>query len=240
MGRKYKYSAVTPDKWDEYYNMWIESGKSEKTFNRIIGEIEPYLDMCKKSFKVRPEYWDEYHCNLLVNIWRAFVEFNPERGARFSTWVYRLASQSAWGFIRNKCKDMDISIKQDELNESGCASLELGEDPETSIINHEDEESISNDLSAVLMGVLRGPIEREVYMRKYGIMGYVPQDIETMASELNLTTKTVEQIITRNNNSIGVFKRFLRDNDYNTKESMSNLEEILEQYRKFIKKPQKN
>lgn len=135
---------------------------------------------------------------------------------------------------------MDISIKQDELNESVSKSPEYEEDPETSMINHEDEESISNDLSTVLVGVLRGPIEREVYMRKYGIMGYTPQNIETMASELNLTSKTVEQIITRNNNSIGVFKRFLRDNGYNTKESMTNLEEILEQYRKFIKKPQKN
>lgn len=106
---------------------------------------------------------------------------------------------------------MDISIKPDESNESGCASLELGEDPETSIINHEDEERIINDLSAVLMGVLRGPIEREVYMRKYGIMGYVPQNIETMASELNLTPRTVEQVITRNNNSISIFKRWLRE-----------------------------
>ena len=236
MARKYKHEPVTPDKWDEYYGMWLQSGKSEKVFNKIAMEIEPYLDMCKKSFKVRPEYWDEYHCVLLVNIWRAFTEFKPERGARFSTWVYRLASQSAWGFIRNKCKDMDISIKQDELNESGCASLELGEDPETSIINHEEEESISNDLSAVLMGVLRGPIERDVYKRKYGIMGFVPQDNDTIASELNLTTKTVEQVITRNNNSISGFKRFLRENKLNNTESIKNLANIITSYKNTLGK----
>lgn len=240
MSHKYNYSPVTPQRWDELYEFYQQNKDNQNWFSIVLKEIKPYIDMCKKSFNVHPQYWEEYESSLLVNIWRAFNEYELNRGSRFSSWVYLLAKQSAWGFIRNKCKDMDVSIKQDELSELGCASLELGEDPETSMINHEDEGSINNDLSAVLMGVLRGPIEREVYMRKYGIMGYVPQNIETMAFELNLTTKTVEQIITRNNNSIGVFKRFLRDNGYNTKESLSNLEEILKQYRKFIKKPQKN
>lgn len=240
MARKYNYCPVTPQRWDELYEFYQQNKDNQNWFSIILKEIRPYIDMCKKSFNVHAQYWEEYESSLLVNIWRAFNEYKGGRGSRFSSWVYLLAKQSAWGFIRNKCKDMDISIKQDELNESVSTSSEHEEDPETSIINHEDEESISNNLSTVLMGVLRGPIEREVYMRKYGIMGYTPQNIETMASELNLTTKTVEQIITRNNNSIGIFKRFLRDNGYNTKESMSNLDEILEQYKKFIKKPQKN
>ena len=235
MGKKYKYSPVTPDKWDEYYGMWVESGRSEQVFNKISLEIEPYLNMCKKSFKVRPEYWDEYHYNLLVNIWRAFVEFKPERGARFSTWVYRLASQSAWGFIRNKCKDMDISIKQDDIVECNNNILD-NETPEDIFISDEDDNTTKNNLEMIMMGVLRGPIERDVYKRKYGIMGFVPQDNDTIASELNLTTKTVEQVITRNNNSISEFKRFLRENKLSNTESIKNLTEIITQYKKTIGK----
>lgn len=209
MVKKYKYEPVTPDKWDEYYNIWIESGKSETVFNRIMMEIEPYLDMCKKSFKVRPEYWSEYHCNLLVNIWRAFTEFKPERGARFSTWVYRLASQSAWGFIRDKCKDIDRSINQTEIPQAGIK--EEINSVEDDYINDEDLHSKEKELHFILNEVLRGPIERDVFIRKYGLFGKGPLTTQEISTELSLTPRTVEQVITRNNNSISVFKRWLRE-----------------------------
>ena len=209
MAKKYKYSAVTPDKWDEYYNMWIESGKSEKVFNRIMVEIGPYLDMCKKSFKVRPEYWDEYHCVLQVNIWRAFKEFNPERGARFSTWVYRLASQSAWGFIKAKCKDIDRNINQTEIPQTGLP--EEINSVEDDYIYDEDLHSREKELQFILNEVLRGPIERDVFIRKYGLFGKEPLTSQEISAELSLTPRTVEQVITRNNNSISIFKRWLRE-----------------------------
>ena len=209
MAKKYKYEPVTPDKWDEYYNMWIESGKSEKMFNRILLEIGPYLDMCKKSFKVRPEYWDEYHCNLTVNIWRAFVEFKPERGARFSTWVYRLASQSAWGFIKNKCKDIDRTINQTEIPQTGLP--EEINSVEDDYIDDEDLHSKEKELQFILNEVLRGPIERDVFIRKYGLFGKEPLTSQEISIELSLTPRTVEQVITRNNNSISIFKRWLRE-----------------------------
>ena len=209
MARKYKYEPVTPDKWDEYYNMWIESGKSERVFNRIILEIEPYLDMCKKSFKVRPEYWGEYHGSLLVNIWRAFEEFNPSRGARFSTWVYRLASQSAWGFIKNKCKDIDRNINQTEIPLTGLSG-EINS-VEDDYIYDEDLHSKEKELHFILNEVLRGPIEKDVFIRKYGLFGKGPLTPREISAELSLTPRTVEQVITRNNNSISVFKRWLRE-----------------------------
>ena len=209
MEKKYKYSPVTPDTWDEYYNMWIESGKSEQVFNRIAIEIEPYLDMCKKSFKVRPEYWDEYHYNLLVNIWRAFVEFKPERGARFSTWVYRLASQSAWGFIRDKCKDIDRNTNQIEIPQTGL-SEEINS-VEEDYIDDENIRGTEKELHFILNEVLRGPIEKDVFIRKYGLFGKEPLTPQEISVELSLTPRTVEQVITRNNNSISVFKRWLRE-----------------------------
>ena len=209
MAKKYKYNPVTPDKWDEYYNMWIESGKSEKVFNRIMMEITPYLDMCKKSFKVRPEYWEEYHCSLLVNIWRAFEEFKPERGARFSTWVYRLASQSAWGFIKNKCKDIDRNINQTEIPQTGL-SEEINS-VEDDYIDDENLLSKEKELQFILNEVLRGPIEKEVYIRKYGLFGKESLTLQEISTELSLTPRTVEQVITRNNNSISIFKRWLRE-----------------------------
>ena len=209
MGKKYKYNPVTPDKWDELYNIWVDAGRSEQVFNRISLEIEPYLDMCKKSFKVRPEYWDEYHYNLLVNIWRAFVEFKPERGARFSTWVYRLASQSAWGFIRDKCKDIDHSINQIEIPPAGL-SEEINS-VEEDYIDDENIRSTEKELHFILNAVLRGPIEKDVFIRKYGLFGKEPLTPQEISVELSLTPRTVEQVITRNNNSISNFKRWLRE-----------------------------
>jgi len=235
MKRNYQYHPVTPQKWDELYDYYLTNKNNPNWFNVILPTIRPYIDMCKKSFKVRVEFWDEYESSLLQNIWRAFNEFKPGRGSKFSTWVYRLAKQSAWGFIKNKCKDTDITMKQDDI--TGCGnSIPDNETPEEIFISDENDAATKNNLETIIMCVLRGPIEREVYMRKYGIMGYVPQNIETMASELNLTTKTVEQIITRNNNSIGIFKRFLRENNLNNLESIQNLSNIITLYKNTLKK----
>ena len=209
MGKKYKHGEITPDKWDEYYGMWLQSGKSEKVFNKISLEIEPYLDMCKKSFNVRVEFWDEYESSLLQNIWRAFTEFKPERGARFSTWVYRLASQSAWGFIRNKCKDIDRNVNQIEIPQTGLS--EEIPSVEDDYIDGENLHSKEKELQFILNEVLRGPIEKDVFIRKYGLFGKEPLTPQEISVELSLTPRTVEQVITRNNNSISVFKRWLRE-----------------------------
>lgn len=209
MSRKYNYSPVTPDKWDEYYEKWISSGKSEQVFNKIMLEVKPYLDMCKKSFNVLPKYWDEYHCNLVENIWRAFVEYKPDRGARFSTWVYRLASQSAWGFIKEKCKDIDRDINTTEIPQTGL-STEINS-VEDEYISQESAFYKEKELQYILDEVLRGPIERDVFIRKYGLFGKEPKNVQEISEELSLTPRTVEQIITRNNNTLSVFKRWLKE-----------------------------
>lgn len=233
MKRSYNYCPVTPDKWDELYQYYIDNKSNQNWFPHVLSQIQPYMDMCKRSFKVRAEYWDEYECRLEIGIWRAFEEFHPERGARFSTWVYRLAKQSAWGFIKSKCKENDETMKLDELNINGNYIADCP-NPEDVYTTHEHEENINNKLSAVIAGVLRGPIEREVWIRKNGVLGYTPQSIDTIAKELNLTTKTVEQIITRNNNCMSIFKKFLRENDLNRKESMQNIDEIIKSFKESI------
>lgn len=235
MKRKYNYHPVTPQKWDELYQYYLENKNNPNWFNVILPTIRPYIDMCKKSFKVRVEFWDEYESSLLQNIWRAFNEFHPGRGSKFSTWVYRLAKQSAWGFIKSKCKDTDITMKHDDITGCGNSILD-NETPEDIFISDEDDNATKNNLEMIMMGVLRGPIEQEVYKRKNGIMEFVLQDNNTIAGELNLTIKTVEQIITRNNNSLNGFKRFLRENEYDRVEYIKNLTEIIEQYKKTIGK----
>lgn len=234
MKHKYNYHPVTPQKWDELYQYYLENKNNTDWFDAIHPIINPYVDMCKKSFNVRSEYWEEYTPVLLQNIWRAFNEFHPDRGSKFSTWVYRLAKQSAWWFIKNKCNDMNMAMNQDDINE--CTHTTDVETPEELYITNEYNTNITAKLEMIMVGVLRGPIEQEVYKRKYGIMGFVPQDNDTIASELNLTTKTVEQVITRNNNSISGFKRFLRENKLNNTESIKNLAEIITQYKKTIGK----
>ena len=130
---------------------------------------------------------------------------------------------------------MDISIKQDDITGCGNSILD-NETPEDIFISDEDDNTTKNNLEMIMMGALRGPIEQEVYKRKNGIMGFVPQDNNTIAGELNLTIKTVEQIVTRNNNSINGFKRFLRENEYDRVEYIKNLTEIITQYKKTIGK----
>lgn len=234
MKRKYQYHPVTPQKWDELYQYYLENKDNPNWFDDILPTIQPYIDMCKKSFNVRVEYWEEYTPVLLQYLWNSFIVYSPDRGAKFSTWVYRLAKQSAWWFIKNKCTDMDRTMKQDDVTSMSFTSDT--ETPEELYIANEYNADITSKLETIMAEILRGPIEQEVYMRKYGIMGFRPQSTDTIATELNLTKKTIEQIITRNNNSINGFKRFLRENEYDSITCMQNLTKIISQYKNIRKK----
>ena len=234
MKRKYNYHPVTPQKWDELYQYYLENKNNTDWFDTIFPIIHPYVDMCKKSFNVRSEYWEEYTPLLLQYIWNSFITYDPDRGSKFSTWVYRLAKQSAWWFIKNKCNDMDMAMNQYDVNE--CNITTDTETPEELYIDNEHHTNITTNLEKIMVGILRGPIEQEVYKRKNGIMGFRPQNTDTIAEELNLTIKTVEQIVTRNNNSINGFKRFIRENEYDRVECIQNLTEIILKYKKAIGK----
>lgn len=233
MSRRYNKQPITSEVWDELYAYYLANKNNSSCFNYIFENITPYIEMCKKSFKVQPQYWDEYESSLIVNIWRAFNEFNPTKGAKFSTWVYRLAVQSAWGFIKNKCNEIDKGMNQDSIDDND-AFLQIESNynnPEDSYITTEHERQVENSLHELLTSVLRGPIEYDVYIRKNGIMGCEKMSTEEIAADLNLTSRTVEQLITRNNNSMSNFKRFLKQNNYKTYNSS-----ILKKYKQLCLK----
>lgn len=217
MSRRYNKQPITSEVWDELYTYYLANKNNTSCFSYIFETITPYIEMCKKSFKVQPQYWDEYESYLITNIWRAFNEFKPNRGAKFSTWVYRLAVQSAWGFIKNKCAENDRQMKQDTIEPTDTFNIESDyEDPENSYIIAEHQRNVEKNLYELLQTVLKGPIEYDVYIRKNGILGSVVMSVEEIAEDLNLTVHTVEQMITRNNNSMNNFKRFLKENNYKT------------------------
>lgn len=232
MGRKAKKQPVMSADWENLYEYYKANKSNENCFDVIFSKIESYINMCKKTFKVNPIYWKEYDPILRENIWRAFLSYRQGRNTKFSTWVYRLSYQSAWGFIKDKCKEIDKdyhTITCDQIFD--LKDNNINANPNELLVNQESEEEINRQLDMSLRLLLKGPIEYDVCVRKYGLFGFRPMNIDAISEELNLTKKTVEQIITRNNNSIGLFKRYFKSlKDSTSKDKI----EIIKQYKNTI------
>jgi len=222
----------------EMLKIWTNYTETKKT-NKQRAEMQavktakPFLNLCLRNFKVRREYWEEFYSFLLIDFFRALDTYKPETNVKIFGWVWRLCSQSAWRFIRDKQKSIE--------KENNTFSLEDYQEeiddvtPESIYIQNEKTEKIYNDVQKYLYSVLRNPIEIEVFLRMNGLCGYkLCKEPETIANEMNLSVKTVEQIITRNNNDSASFRKWMKENKYTTIDF-----EILNQYKKYANSKRK-
>lgn len=72
-----------------------------------VKEAKQFLNLCLKNFNVRAEYWEEFYSFLLIDFFRALDTYDKNTNVKLFGWVWRLCSQSAWRFIRDKQKEIE-------------------------------------------------------------------------------------------------------------------------------------
>ncbi|RPH31360.1 MAG: RNA polymerase sigma factor [Bacteroidales bacterium] len=88
--------------------------KKEERFNLIVKENhQKILKICKYYAPANEDQKDIYQ-EILVNIWKSLENFRGE--AQESTWIYRIALNTAMGFAGKEFRRMRIVIDGGEKN----------------------------------------------------------------------------------------------------------------------------
>lgn len=232
---------VTKEDINEIYDYYIINKQinKQKTENEVIRRMSDFIDLIISKSTIYPIFLPEFRSELIINIFRAFDCYDKSKNVQLFGWVYRIASQTAYNFIKDKCNPK----RQIEYN-SVYFSPNESEDPYRYRLDFEDSEltpdkkyeadEAKNNASAaleyLLSKILKGVLEVEVYKRYNGICGYEiysnkPADI---ATDMNLSEKTVRNIIDRNNEKMNKFRKWLKAEEYDSYEPW-----IIDEYVKF-------
>jgi RNA polymerase sigma-70 factor (ECF subfamily) len=86
----------------------------EERFNLLVKENQPkILKICKYYAPVAEDQKDIYQ-EILINIWKSLENFRGE--AQESTWIYRIALNTAMGFAGKEFRRMKIVLDGGEKN----------------------------------------------------------------------------------------------------------------------------
>lgn len=88
--------------WRKYIQM--KETNKQRAEMYAVKEGKQFINLCLRKFKVRPEYWDEFYSYLLLDYFRALDSYTESKQVKIFGWVWRLCSQCAWRFIRDKQK----------------------------------------------------------------------------------------------------------------------------------------
>lgn len=204
----------------EMYEIWKNYTQTKKT-NKQRAEMEavkaakPFLNLCLRNFKVRKEYWPDFYSYLLLDFFRALDSYKDDIGVKPFGWVWRLCSQCAWRYIRDKQREIEKTSGTFSMNDYDEEIDDVT--PEAIMIEGEHTEQMHNYVREYLKCIYRNPLEIELYMRMNGLCGYQrTTNIDDLSEQMNLSNKTIEQMITRNNNDNSKFRKWLKENRKDT------------------------
>jgi RNA polymerase sigma-70 factor, ECF subfamily len=118
----------------------------DKEYKQIIEENQGRIrSVCRYYAGVSQDSEDLYQ-EILINVWRGLEKFRGD--AQLSTWVYRIAVNTALSFVNKKNKYLNFNTYLDD----GKAANLVGDEGETKMVHEKQLELMSdliNELSVV-------------------------------------------------------------------------------------------
>lgn len=210
-----------------YYKQNICTNK-QRTENYIIKELNEFIKVLLVKSHVYIKYWSDFKNIMIVEIFRAFDTYQPEKNVKLYGWCWKICSQCAWRYIKQKQKefknegemfnynfnDYDIDEEAENINTTVYSIDE--NTPESEYIKNEEEENSKNILKYMVDAIICTPLEKECYCYRNGLFGFPLLSNEQTADAMNLNLKTVKNIVARNNKQINEFKKYLLVNRIST------------------------
>jgi RNA polymerase sigma-70 factor (ECF subfamily) len=111
----------------------------DKEYKRIVEENQGRIrSVCRYYAGVSQDSEDLYQ-EILINVWRGLEKFRGD--AQLSTWVYRIAVNTALSFVNKKNKYLNFNTYLDD----GKAANLVGDDKDDSVV-HEKQLQVMSDL----------------------------------------------------------------------------------------------
>jgi RNA polymerase sigma-70 factor (ECF subfamily) len=92
----------------------------EKEFVELITKCQGILHKICNIYFYRNPYKEDYYQEILIRLWRSYPNFKNK--SAFSTWLYRVAINTAIDIIRKQTIQPNyIELSRNELNISDCS-----------------------------------------------------------------------------------------------------------------------
>jgi RNA polymerase sigma-70 factor (ECF subfamily) len=119
---------------------------NEKLYKQIIAENQERIRSVCRYYAGASGDADDLYQEILINIWKGMESFRGD--AQVSTWIYRVAVNTALTYVNKKHKYLNFNMYWDD----GKARDLVGEDPEVKIQEEKKAELLNglmNQLSVV-------------------------------------------------------------------------------------------
>jgi len=196
MGRKKSDYALL---FEKMYNLFITNGDNSATWERIFSETNVFIDKFIANTALYEELYDEGKQEIRIAMLRAFRTYDATKDASVYTWTFLLCKQAIFNVIKDKtryvpCDYLDeIEIDDEFITEERNAEEEM-------IREEEEEEQMR--FKEKLTKILGGPVEVEVFARRFGLFGYEDMKIDEIAEDMRFTKKTIYNINIQNNKKL--------------------------------------
>ena len=196
MGRKKSDYALL---FEKMYNLFITNGDNSATWERIFSETNVFIDKFIANTALYEELYDEGKQEIRIAMLRAFRTYDATKDASVYTWTFLLCKQAIFNVIKDKtryvpCDYLDeIEIDDEFITEERNAEEEM---------IREEEEDEQMRFKEKLTKILGGPVEVEVFARRFGLFGYEDMKIDEIAEDMRFTKKTIYNINIQNNKKL--------------------------------------
>ncbi len=107
-------------------------------YKQIIEENQSRIRSVSRYYAGTSDDSEDLYQEILINVWRGLEKFRGD--AQLSTWVYRIAVNTALSFVNKKNKYLNFNTYLDD----GKAANLVGDDREDSIVHEKQLELMSN------------------------------------------------------------------------------------------------
>ena len=111
----------------------------EEKFRQVIGENDNRIKSVCRYYSKDQEKQKDIYQEILVNIWKGLDSFRGD--AQPGTWIYKIATNTAIGFVMKEQKRLNLEVVLEEKN-----LKYFSEEPE--VQNLQENENMLNELES--------------------------------------------------------------------------------------------
>ena len=138
---------------------------TQEEFVRQVQASEGIIQkICRLYGHTRPDREDLFQ-EIIVQLWKSVSKFQGQ--SKFSTWVYRVALNTAISDFRKKKRSVPVSS-------TGVASIEIGQEPGSDIEKHEQADALYaaiRQLTEIDKAIVMLYLENKSYEEMEDILG---------------------------------------------------------------------
>jgi RNA polymerase sigma-70 factor, ECF subfamily len=162
---------------------WVKNAKDKDTFLDVFEKNKGIIIKVARSYTVVHEDREDLISNITLELWKSFDNYRGD--AKLSTWIYRVALNTAFNFQRYKRFHM-LNESLDQLSEPFCDSYDGTKDSKYDIL-YELIADLDKWSRALMLLVLDGYSHEEIA----AILGISKTNVGTQIGRVKLKMKAI-------------------------------------------------